>query len=395
MNDWAKYWWETITGPKTLTAAVANDLCIRGSVCLLVPHDLPWRNDMRAAVENELHRKAMMDDFIVTFIDVADDCPDVTDVGHFLLERFAEQTVKLGYRKRETIQQYLAKNAVLEKRVLWIKGMNCVQEKAWLKFCAGYTAIGEKDGRFVLEIRNSENETERKNLSVVKYSEKVNSYALSLLNSIYLNQNNSQYSEIWQQYCAEMCATLCDTDAELSIALMQKTDFRMRDPLESLKELSEDDDFWRRGEANEKHVLNRVRSGDTKTLNTLIWKAQLQVLFPLVEMERNALLLAYRDELDLAIHEQYLDYSKQSPRRIHQFGEVLEDVNDIELGTLHRMTRLRKFTSQEQYLFYLPDDSARNRLELLHDVRNNLAHGKPCTVEQVNAFIDGFSFAWK
>jgi hypothetical protein len=35
------------------------------------------------------------------------------------------------------------------------------------------------------------------------------------------------------------------------------------------------------------------------------------------------------------------------------------------------------------YMLYIPDENARIRVELLYDMRNRLAHGKVCPVEDV------------
>ena len=67
---------------------------------------------------------------------------------------------------------------------------------------------------------------------------------------------------------------------------------------------------------------------------------------------------------------------------------------DAELGTLYRMTRLRKETDNTQYLLFIPSEEDRSRLDLLHMLRNNLAHGNPCDILQISLFIDSFPYQW-
>ena len=81
MPEWSEFWWKSITGPRNLTIAVARALHDKSNVCLIVPDDLPWRDEMRGCIETELHQLADMDGFYVEFIDVEDECAETDDVG--------------------------------------------------------------------------------------------------------------------------------------------------------------------------------------------------------------------------------------------------------------------------------------------------------------------------
>lgn len=58
------------------------------------------------------------------------------------------------------------------------------------------------------------------------------------------------------------------------------------------------------------------------------------------------------------------------------------------------MMKLKKDVDPSQYLFYLPDGPSRDRVELLHEIRNRLAHGQSCSVEQVFGFLNAYPFMW-
>jgi len=58
------------------------------------------------------------------------------------------------------------------------------------------------------------------------------------------------------------------------------------------------------------------------------------------------------------------------------------------------MTKLRKESDYYQYLLYIPNEQDRNRIDLLHSIRNDLAHGKPCDVARVAEFINGHPYSW-
>ena len=238
MPEWSEFWWTSITGPRNLCDAVSRALHNKSSVCLVVPDDLPWRDEMRASIETGMRQMPNMESFYVEFIDVEDECPDIADIGRYLMERYALPEIAAGYRGREKLQKYILDKQVLDNRVLWIKGMNASQEKRWLQFCRDYVPVKDSDGRFLLEARWTDKENERRNLAVIRYGDTIKRYDLTLFNSIYLNREKGTYSAIWQQYAAVMCALLCNTDAETSQAFMDTCDFTAEEPIIGMRSLS-------------------------------------------------------------------------------------------------------------------------------------------------------------
>ena len=394
MPEWPEFWWTSITGSRNLCDAVSYALHNKSSVCLVVPDDLPWRDEMRASIETGMHQMLDMESFYVEFIDVEDECPDIADVGRYLMERYALPEIAAGYRGREKLQEYILDKQVLDNRVLWIKGMNAAQEKCWIQFCRDYVPAKDSDGRFVLEVRWTNKESERRTLAVIRYSDNVKRYDLTLFNSIYLSREKGAYSAIWQQYAAVMCALLCNTDAETSQAFMETCDFSVEEPIIGMQKIAADEAYLRRGESNDQHILSLIRKESMSVIDTQIWKTQLQVLFPLLEIERVSFIERYRKQVQEALGEKYFDFRTGRSQCIYQFGETVSDPDDAELGTIYRMTKLKRDADTHQYLLYIPDEQSRSRIELLHDLRNSLAHGNICTIDKVAEFINGHPFDW-
>ena len=83
-----------------------------------------------------------------------------------------------------------------------------------------------------------------------------------------------------------MAAELCDTDAEISAELLDCIDLRNHEPAEGISIIDSAGDFLRRGAGNQsKHILAYYRKENTSEIQKRIWSAQLQVLFPIIEME--------------------------------------------------------------------------------------------------------------
>lgn len=385
------YWWESITGPQELIETVANEIRSRKTVALMVPEDLPWRDSMRAAVQNEIRKSPELNNVDVQFIDVKDECSGVKNIGEYLLQRYATDVVASNYRGRESLQSYISKNGVLNNRLLWVKGMTKEDEKNWIDFCRTYTISADIEGHIVLEIRFAGKEDEP-NISYIQYASYISDYDVLLFNSVYLDKHDRTISRVWQQYIATLCANLCGTDAEISLELMESTDFRAQEPLQRVREIAGMEYYLRRGENSRNHVLNAARQGRTQEIESRIWKAQLQTIFPLLEMERASFIEKYYAQIKDALRARYMDYNYDKLRRIHQFGSTLEDPWDAEIGTIWRMTKLRR--ENEHYLLFIPDDSSRGRVELLHELRNNLAHSTVCPVASLVEFIQSFPYKW-
>lgn len=394
MPEWSEFWWTSITGPRNLCDAVSRALHNKSSVCLVVPDDLPWRDEMRASIETGMHQMPDMESFYVEFIDVEDECSDIADIGRYLMERYALPEIAAGYRGREKLQKYILDKQVLDNRVLWIKGMNASQEKRWLQFCRDYVPVKDSDGRFVLEARWTDKENEHRNLAVIRYGDTIKRYDLTLFNSIYLNREKGTYSAIWQQYAAVMCALLCNTDAETSQAFMDTCDFTAEEPIIGMRKIAADGAYLRRAESSNLHILSLVRKESISAIDAQIWKAQLQVLFPLLEIERVSFIKRYRKQVQEALGEKYHDFRTGRSQYIYQFGETVSDPDNAELGTIYRMTKLRRDADAYQYLLYIPNEQSRSRIELLHDLRNSLAHGNTCAIDKVIEFINGHPFDW-
>jgi hypothetical protein len=115
----------------------------------------------------------------------------------------------------------------------------------------------------------------------------------------------------------------------------------------------------------------------------------------MLEIERVSFVEHYHQQIQEALSERYYDFKTGRSQLIYQFGDVISDPDDAELGTIYRMTKLKRDADTSQYLLYIPDEESRSRIELLHDLRNALAHGEPCTISKVAEFIDGHPFDWE
>lgn len=199
-DDWKEFWWTKITGAHTVVNRVAMTLLENKTVILKVPSDLLWRDAMRSSV-HDLFSERCNNDVVIEFIDLLDDDPDDSEPGRLILEKFADSSVKNGYREKSqlTIQKYIISKRVIANRIIWVKGFTEKTAAKWIKFCKNFSPKSTEDGLFVIEIRNGTLSSESKYKGCIDFDSCVSSYDVQLFNSFVLDEQN-KYSSNWKRY---------------------------------------------------------------------------------------------------------------------------------------------------------------------------------------------------
>lgn len=377
--SWEEFWWNNITGAHVVVSKVAGALLENKMVVLKVPSDLPWRYSMRSSIHTAFQERTDARDVVIESIDAIDDIPDDLEPGRFLLQKYAASSVARGYREKSkvSIQDYIAQKDVIKNRILWIKGLEGTVANTWIKFCKGFTPKTAAEGLFVLEIHGKISSSESRFIEYIDFSECVSSYDVQLFNSCVLDEDIAHGSNLWKKYISTTAAMVCDVDAEVSELLLRDVDFRKETAIDGIARISEMPDFSRRGtEDGSEHVLWLYRNNKIAELNHRIWAAQVQVLFPVIEMERIDIIEKYRDTISQALTDNY----------ISQYGEQITNPMEVELGSLCFMMSHKQ--DAYMYMLYIPDEADRERIRFLHECRNLLAHVSICNSDQVRQLLD-------
>lgn len=377
-TEWKEFWWNNVTGPRALMTKVVDSLLDKNMVVLIVPDDLPWRHDMRNAIEIAFKQRAPVSNMTILQIDAVDEWPSDVEPGRYLLKRFASAEVYKAYREKAgvTLQKYMRQNAVLKNTIVWVKGLDATQAECWVKFCKEYVPPSMEDGLIVLEIRGDSSFTDMRKVRIGRLTDFVSSYDLQLFNSFVLDDHPS-YSETWKRYVSTLAAQLCDTDAEVSEKLISITDFQTDEPLNGVGQVANLIEFERRGRRDSRHILACYRDRAIGEIQNRIWSAQVQTLFPLIEFERMDIVSSLSGEI-----QKMLD-----THVIYQYNKRLTDPLDMELGTL--VYHFSHRSDDYNYYIYIPDEAVRNRIRFLHECRNVLAHSDCLSVKQVYTLIEG------
>lgn len=381
--SWEEFWWNNITGAHVVVSKVADALLENKMVILKVPSDLPWRHSMRSSIQAAFQGRTDAIDVSISSIDVVDDNPNDLEPGRFLLQKYASPSISMGYREKSkvSIQDYIAQKDVIKNRIIWVKGLDGANANIWMKFCKGFTPKSAAEGLFVLEVHGEIAPLGGKFMEYIDFSDCVSSYDVQLFNSFVLNEDEglAYGSDLWKRYISTTAAMVCDVDAEISELLLREVDFRQESAIDGIGRIVEQGDFSRRGtEEGSNHVLWLYRNNKNAELKHRVWASQVQVLFPIIEMERIELISKYRDEISKALADNH----------ITQYGELISDPMEVELGSLCYMMSHRQDQDHYKYKLYIPDEADRERISFLHDCRNSIAHASICEPEQVRRLLE-------
>lgn len=400
LEDCAKLWWDDITGPATYVRMIVDNLAEAKSVILIVPEDIPWHNQMYSSTSQAM--REYDPELLLEFIDCQDenfsDSTGKTNIPFYLLDHYAYPDVKNGYRQSsgQSIQQYLVSKKVLLNRIIWVTNASAEQASEWIQFCREYRAKKRYDGLFVIETTESVfNYGVRAGSNMLNYNEFTTYYDTLLFNNIVCSKQTGSME--WLQYKATALALICNYDAELSGYMLNMCDFKAQSPIDALRNMIDDSLYTQRYDVSrlsKEHPISVICSNEINPLNHALWKAQLQVIFPMIEAERIQIIERYRDEIEEAVKTEYFDFNRYINRYVTQYGERLESAFDAEVGTLYRMNHLRRASDTSLYLFFLPNEDDRVHLALLHDMRNSIAHVEPCSVELVDQFFAQYPYKW-
>lgn len=380
---WEEFWWNNITGAHVVVSKVVDALLENKMVILKVPSDLPWRYSMRSSIHTAFQERTDTRDVVIEPIDVVDDNPDNLEPGRFILQRYASSAIAKGYREKSkvSLQDYIAQKDVIKNRIIWVKGLDVANTEKWIKFCKGFTPKTAAEGLFVLEVHGEIAPPENRFIEFIDFSECVSNYDVQLFNSFVLDEDEelAYGSDLWKKYISTTAAMVCDVDAEISELLLREVNFRSESAIDGIGRIVEQGDFSRRGmKEGSNHVLWLYRNNKNAELKHRIWASQVQVLFPIIEMERIELINKYLDEISQALADNH----------ITQYGELITDPMDVELGSLCYMMSHRQEQDYYMYMLYIPDEVDRDKIRFLHECRNSIAHASICDPEQVRKLLD-------
>ncbi len=371
------FWWEEVAGPYSLVRNIVDAVSECKNVILSLPADIPWRHQMRNSVRSVLESTPGLDSLYIEILDVEDVAASATP-GELILNEFALYEDRIRYRAgKESIHHYSMRKGLLNDKIVWIKGANRKDTELWIEFCRQWRPNDSNQGVFVIEDRWGIGDPTRA-LHTISYSECIDDNSVRLFAWSILAQNKlSKFGPVQRRYAVSLLANLCKDDVEVAVALLDNLDIQHDDPLLCIREIASSDILSRRGEPTSAHVLALAREGREDELQHRLWTAQIEVLFPIIEEERIAIIDRLEDELSALIEE----------KSIKQFEILVTEAHEVELGTLVYLMSSK--TEKGDRKLYVSNHEIRDRIIMLWRCRNLLAHRKVCSPNLVDMLLNG------
>ncbi len=369
----ASLWWEAIAGPHMLVEAVSARLLSGCSLLLLTGDAFPWRWAFRGNIESLLAREDVNIEYI--------DCKDTYqggEIGEFVLQQTAPSEIPAYLRCLKDPLEWLKRSRILDHRIIWFKGISDEHREQFLKFVNSYRSTSLYEGSLLLELEYPPGRAaQSKFVETINYHNFVTQTDLHLFCTL-LALHYDVPPDL-RDYAAAVITNLCATDGEVAEILFRRMDFSRDEPIKVLEDCFHNREFplghgaaCAPGQAA--HPFYLLLAKDQIQLIRRVWKAQLQVAFPKIELERLQLIEQYEQPIQEALHTQYWDFKKNCAKYVEQFGAAIQNPYDIELGTLHFMLQVFRANDREVPLLSVaPTD--RKRIHFLVEMRNRkLAH---------------------
>lgn len=292
MNE-AELWWERTYGPSKILEQLKEVQIGERAVVLSFPADFSFLHELRTFVQNEW---GMLDDEIeVLFFD----CTESRNQDSFD-ERLAETVAPKEFMRKEggSVARWIIRKGYLEGRVLWIKGVDEREKSEAIRFAEEYGRKGDK-GLVVLELMMQF--LPKTGLKIREIAFSINdtdmeTYAINLFHQKY-DEKEKNFPPYIYRYLSMLTTALCRTDAELASEFVKEYDFWLSEPREVLEEIREGGYLpsqrgQNRFDGQEEHIFYLMEH-EPKDIDRLVWRAQIQSVFPVLEDIRRALIDRY------------------------------------------------------------------------------------------------------
>ena len=322
-------WWNQIPGP----ARYLNDTASADTTVLFV-EETCYTDHFLLLLKDKLRQE---DSNLQIDVSYAAQWAHHSDIGEVLMNQYAPSVDYHPMDGRRAA--ILAEKNLLAGRLLVIRQVE--HPSPWLEFSEIYAK--HSTYRRVIIILTYRGQcplaSKRKGISVLQWSEYSTPYDMQLFASYCISSRNG-LSAIQMNYIAQVASRLAGTNPELCQALA--TEELALDPHGLLRLLAD------RHEGAARLIANR------KILEHLLWEAQIQTVFPIIEQERRRFIEAYFDQLTDVLPQQ------------DEFGKEIKDPQDMELRHI--------------WYYYFRNNGTFNnneearRFHLLYNARNDLAH---------------------
>lgn len=335
-------WWRQIGTSLRFLSEVTKCLRDCRSAVLQMPRTFPWRRTFYDEID--LRRTAFGGERRLVRIS----WEEGAEPDRFVMDALCSEAERANYFPGMGRAEYLAmqEEAELNEYDVWVTGIHEKRELVkWLGFVGAYVRTARREASldrravFVLEYDGGETDPD----CVERIDYRVRTYDCRVFA---LEATAALRSSPLPAYQAELALCISKEDPELCAALLRTGEQLMIEPVKTAQ---------RTITGQRSADGSAFREQSEKQLEAAVWRAELGLLFPILERYRMAFIAA--NEAQLRLH---LPISNSD-------GDRITDPYDLELGSLaYLLSTCAGFSQQDAKM-----------LRRCRKARNLLAHSKP------------------
>ena len=349
-----KLWWMHISRAHKFLEDIVGSAAGGKSIVLSLPEKVPWADTLREVVEERLRMVNPKNSFDVI------QCPE-EEAGLYLLETYCKKERRESYRYGTTYAAFLGKceDTVLNDRYIWVRNIPDERYDEWFDFISEYTknVKGKTPAVFILETHD-ERFAGRAKKGIVKLMFDKNIGPYDKYAFCALAASETICRDHMRPYLAELAATICKDDVELSAECVGAGNEFLKDPAGTIQNI----------------IREKVRSDGSRysfqhaedELSNMIWETQVKMIFPCIERYRSGFIKKHYKAIQAGLPVQ------------NAFDEEVNNPEDVEIGTLVLMAG--RGVLQVGNTDY-------QELVSFKEARNKLAHLGTLSLETVDAIL--------
>ena len=378
--DAAGQWWERTYGPRKVIRSLVQAIELDARAVLLsAPCDLAFRHEMRACVIHNWRTDEGLRGLTVPEYDCAKDGKEGLSFEESLLEKvFPKESEQK--KDTESVIAFFKRKNLLALKVIWIKGIVNAQDRdAALKFATKF-AQQSKEGFLIVELAPEYIPNNFRSFPVIRVE--TDETDMESFSQTCLREKNEEVSMPYFlcRYLTLLASALCGTDAELSHLFINRFHYSSDDPIFVLDQIYKSGELpssreKEKGSGQAQHVFYLLKNNKTEDVRRLVWKAQIQALFPVLEDIRSVLIERYFSFWESALKEVIVKESLPDERGVHK---RIYDPWALELGQM-------KFCLNKVANSSAVSAKDNASIQMLPPFRHKLAHLETMTPDDVTS----------
>lgn len=332
-------WWKRLTNPSNFAEDIISSVLEGKSVFVLYEKNIAWKEELiQDIVENiEKDSPNMKTNFRIP--------ESYAEPSEYIMAKYCSDEERNHYwpSAENTVAKFLAKSAkaALNKSNVILDISSCREPEKWVDFAEEYNSCFDEydeHGTFVFFIKDTEQRVREYirekgcQSECLSYDESIHDFDTLMLCMTILSEQNCSIQQ--KQYIAETAAALAEDDVETAGRLAEYKGSLPVNTLNITKKI-----FREHGISCE-DIETRVKKA--------LWKAQVKVLFPIIEQFRSRFI------------SENLDIFKNRSLSIYKTHSVFE----LEIGQLYHFC----------YSNHVLTGRELKVLEKVRNARNSLAH---------------------